>query len=119
MEPDGVVEACVETLDAMTELWMAGAFNLSAIREHHAGAELVHELGLIATESQVWLHAGSVPMGNADHAGKAYNTSLLFSPAGKLVATYRKRHLFGFADGERTGQSRARLSGTGLSGVVS
>lgn len=86
----------------LPELWTAGAFNLAAIREHHAGPELVHELGLAAAEGKVWLHAGSVPMGRVENGGKVHNTSLLFNPEGKLVATYRKRYLFGFAGGERS-----------------
>lgn len=86
----------------LPELWTVGAFNLAAISEHRATDDLVHRLGILAGEAGVWLHAGSLPLGIADSHGRTFNTSLLYNPEGKLVTTYRKQHLFGFADGERT-----------------
>ena len=86
----------------LPELWTVGAFNLAAIRDHHAPDGLVQRLGVLAAEAGVWLHAGSLPLGEVDAEGRAHNTALLFNPEGRLVSAYRKRHLFGFADGERT-----------------
>ena len=46
------------------------------------------------------MHAGSYAERAAD--GSTYNTAVLIGPAGDILATYRKRHLFGFETGERT-----------------
>ena len=51
-----------------------------------AMAELARELG-------IYLLAGSI-LEEIPGSPKAYNTSLLFDPAGKLSASYRKIHLF-------------------------
>ncbi|KAI0050037.1 carbon-nitrogen hydrolase [Auriscalpium vulgare] len=46
-----------------------------------------------AKEEGVWLLGGSIP--ERDPAdGKVYNTATVYSPAGELVATHRKVHLF-------------------------
>jgi predicted amidohydrolase len=34
--------------------------------------------------------------------GSTTNTALVFNPRGELAGEYKKQHLFGFADGERT-----------------
>lgn len=41
----------------------------------------------------IWLVAGSIAE-SSEQLGKAYNTSLFFSPRGESVARYRKMHLF-------------------------
>jgi omega-amidase len=52
-----------------------------------------HALSRLAAEAKVYLVSGSIP--EVDPATKKlYNTSLTFSPAGKLLATHRKVHLF-------------------------
>ena len=56
-------------------------------------------LAALAEELGIWLLIGSVaercpPMLAGDPPTKAFNTSLLFDPAGKLAAWYRKIHLF-------------------------
>jgi len=51
-----------------------------------AMAELARELG-------IYLLAGSM-LEKIPAGGKAYNTSLLFDPAGHVIAKYRKIHLF-------------------------
>ena len=52
-----------------------------------------HALSELATEAKAYLLGGSIP--EFDLKTKKYhNTSLLFSPAGKLLATHRKVHLF-------------------------
>ena len=86
----------------LPELWPTGAFNLTDLSSHRAQEGLVRQLGVAAADAGVWLHAGTVPLGMADSAGRTFNTALLFNPEGKLVTTYRKRHLFGWEDGERT-----------------
>jgi predicted amidohydrolase len=86
----------------LPELWHVGAFNLNAARDFaqpHDGP-LITALSDIAASTTTWIHAGSVAVRAAD--GTTTNTSLVFSPAGQLVGEYKKQHLFGFADGERT-----------------
>ncbi|GAA4796266.1 carbon-nitrogen family hydrolase [Streptomyces ziwulingensis] len=87
-------------LVVLPELWTTGAF---AFEEFAAEAEPLRGptyevMAEAAVEAGVWLHAGSVPERDPD--GTLYNTSLLFSPAGDLAASYRKIHRFGFDKGE-------------------
>ena len=52
-----------------------------------------HMLSSIAAETKTYLVGGSIPE-FVPETKKYYNTSLVFSPAGKLIATHRKTHLF-------------------------
>ena len=52
-----------------------------------------HALSSLAVESKAYLLGGSIPE-HVPSTKKYYNTSLLFSPEGKLLATHRKVHLF-------------------------
>lgn len=54
--------------------------------------ELAQTLGKMAADNGIWLHCGSIPESGPE--GKPYNTSLLFDRNGKLIAKYRKIHLF-------------------------
>ncbi|MEV7205535.1 MULTISPECIES: carbon-nitrogen family hydrolase [unclassified Streptomyces] len=87
-------------LVVLPELWTTGAF---AFEEFDTAAELLRgptyeAMAKAASDAGVWLHAGSIPERDAD--GRLYNTSLVFSPAGDLAASYRKIHRFGFDKGE-------------------
>ncbi|KAL2140340.1 hypothetical protein VTI28DRAFT_3953 [Corynascus sepedonium] len=60
-----------------------------------------HALAAMARDNGVYLIGGSIPElavgakdGDGDEGKTYYNTSLTFSPAGALLATYRKVHLF-------------------------
>lgn len=68
-------------------------------------AELARELG-------IYLLAGSILEAIAD-SPKAYNTSVLFDPAGSLIARYRKIHLFDvdLANGVSLRESETRAHG--------
>ncbi|CAH8646397.1 unnamed protein product [Dicrocoelium dendriticum] len=61
-------------------------------------AELVPEgptcqaMSELSKKHNIWLVAGSIPERGRD--GKLYNCSATFNPAGNLVGTYRKLHLF-------------------------
>ncbi|KAF2139982.1 uncharacterized protein K452DRAFT_289363 [Aplosporella prunicola CBS 121167] len=52
-----------------------------------------HALAAMAKEAQAYVVGGSIPERDAA-TGKLYNTSLTFSPAGALLGTHRKVHLF-------------------------
>ena len=52
-----------------------------------------HTLSSMAAETKTYLIGGSIPE-FVPETKKYYNTSLVFSPAGKLIATHRKTHLF-------------------------
>jgi predicted amidohydrolase len=89
-------------LIVLPELWSTCAFDLPAARDGAQSIDgpLVASLSALAAELGIWLHGGSMPE-LADEQTR-HNTSLLFDPQGYLVTTYRKIHLFGFAEGERT-----------------
>ncbi|MFE9020334.1 carbon-nitrogen family hydrolase [Streptomyces sp. NPDC007808] len=87
-------------LVVLPELWTTGAF---AYEKFGSEAEPLDgptydAMAKAASDAGVWLHAGSIP--ERDPEGPLYNTSLVFSPAGDLVAAYRKIHRFGFDKGE-------------------
>ncbi|MFC9243013.1 carbon-nitrogen family hydrolase [Streptomyces sp. NPDC057136] len=87
-------------LVVLPELWPVGAFAYTAFADEAEPFEgPTHQLmAKAAAEAGVWLHAGSFVERAAD--GTLYNTSLVFSPEGERVASYRKIHLFGFDKGE-------------------
>jgi predicted amidohydrolase len=70
-----------------------------------AMAELARELG-------IYLLAGSI-LEEIPGSAKAFNTSLLFDPSGKLIASYRKIHLF---DVDLANKVSARESDTRAAG---
>jgi len=86
----------------LPELWHVGAFDIAAAREHAQPIDgpLVVEMCAVAREHGIWLHGGSFCERSPD--GQHFNTSVLITPDGAIAATYRKIHLFGFAEGERT-----------------
>lgn len=55
-----------------------------------------HALSKLAKEAQVYIVGGSIPerVGEEGPNEKLYNTNLTFNPAGELIATHRKVHLF-------------------------
>uniref|UniRef100_A0A0B7K6V6 CN hydrolase domain-containing protein n=1 Tax=Bionectria ochroleuca TaxID=29856 RepID=A0A0B7K6V6_BIOOC len=52
-----------------------------------------HALSRIASDNKVYLVGGSIPEFNPS-TKKYHNTSLIFGPDGRLLATHRKVHLF-------------------------
>ncbi|GAA3012868.1 carbon-nitrogen family hydrolase [Streptomyces fulvorobeus] len=87
-------------LVVLPELWPVGAFAYTAFEDEAEPFEgPTHQLmAKAAADAGVWLHAGSFVERAAD--GVLFNTSLVFSPEGERVASYRKIHLFGFDEGE-------------------
>lgn len=86
----------------LPELWHVGAFAIEQLAQHAQAIDgpLMTDLGALAAELGIWLHAGSFAERAAD--GDLFNTSVLFDPHGSVAATYRKIHLFGFDGGETT-----------------
>ncbi|MFF5495966.1 carbon-nitrogen family hydrolase [Streptomyces aquilus] len=87
-------------LVVLPELWTTGAFAYEGFdRDAEPLDGPTHEaMAKAASDTGVWLHAGSIPERADD--GTLYNTSLVFSPSGDLIAAYRKIHRFGFDKGE-------------------
>ena len=76
----------------LPELWHCGAFDIDAARANAEPIDgpLVTGLAAAAREHGIWLHGGSfAELDGGDH----YNTSVLFTPDGRLAASYRKIHL--------------------------
>jgi predicted amidohydrolase len=85
----------------LPELWTAGFFNFDQYQKlaEPLDGPTVARLSATAARGKFWLHGGSLIERSSD--GNLHNTSLLFNPAGVLVATYRKMHLFGYESGEK------------------
>lgn len=86
----------------LPELWPTGPFELETTLDaaQPLGGEFTTTMAKAARDNALWVHAGSFLERTPD--GRLFNTSLLFDDAGELVATYRKRYLFGFDEGEAT-----------------
>lgn len=97
----GAVRACAGAdLVVLPELWPQGGFIYQRWAEEAEPVDgpTVAALGEVARELGAHVHGGSII--ERDDAGRLYNTSVLLGPDGSLLATYRKIHLFGFAEGE-------------------
>ncbi|RYJ20385.1 N-formylglutamate deformylase [Streptomyces sp. L-9-10] len=94
-------------LVVLPELWPVGAFAYESFADEAESPDgpTFQEMSEAARDAGVWLHAGSIVERAEDGQapdGTLYNTSLVLSPAGELVRTYRKIHRFGFDKGEAT-----------------
>lgn len=74
---------------------------------------IVRALASLAVESGAFVVGGGMPE-KSDDRDRPYNTSLLVSPQGAIVARYRKVHLFDVdtADGQEYRESRATSAGS-------
>jgi predicted amidohydrolase len=96
----GVRQCAGADLVVLPELWPQGGFvyqQWADLAEPLDGPTL-GAIAAAAREISAHVHGGSII--ERDEDGRLYNTSLLLAPDGSLVATYRKIHLFGFAEGE-------------------
>ncbi|MGW6744093.1 carbon-nitrogen family hydrolase [Streptomyces sp. NPDC055025] len=89
-------------LVVLPELWPVGAFAYESFEREAEPVDgpTFQAMSKAASDAGVWLHAGSFV--ERDAGGALYNTSLVLSPAGEPVRTYRKIHRFGFDKGEAT-----------------
>lgn len=89
-------------LVVLPELWSTCAFDLPAARDgaQPIDGSLTTSLSALAAELGIWIHGGS--LAELVDEQTRHNTCTLFDPQGSLISTYRKIHLFGFAEGERT-----------------
>ena len=96
----GMVESIVDAdLIVLPELWHVGAFDLKNAKAHAEPFDgpLVARMREAAIKANTTLHMGSF----AELVGdKRHNTAVLIDPAGDILATYRKIHLFGWEEGE-------------------
>jgi len=83
-----------------------------AIREDIPDGECCRRMAAAAQKYGIWVNPGSIKEVSPD-LEKSYNTSMLISPEGKLVATYRKLHLCDMVGrpGVVTRESDRNLSG--------
>jgi predicted amidohydrolase len=85
----------------LPELWVSGAFAYSRWAEtaEPLDGPTVDALAVAARDVGAHLHMGSlIERDGAD----LFNTSVVLGPDGGVKAAYRKIHLFGFSEGERT-----------------
>lgn len=77
----------------LPEIWNIGyfSFDLYSKESEMVSGETARRMSQKAKEHGFYLHAGSFV---EKEDGKLFNTSLLFDPDGKLIARYRKIHLF-------------------------
>jgi len=80
--------------------------------EHDASGPIVATLRAAARDARVWIVAGGMPE-RSDDPQRPYNTSLLVSPDGEIMAAYRKIHLFDvdLPDGTRAHESASTCEG--------
>ena len=83
----------------LPEIWNIGyfSFDLYSKESETVSGETARRMSQKAKEHGFYLHTGSFV---EEEDGKLFNTSLLFNPEGKLIARYRKIHLFGYRSQE-------------------
>ena len=90
------IEACDDTdLVILPEIWNIGfmSFDRYTAEAEDLNGPTATLMRQLAREKGIFLHTGSF----VEKAGdRFYNTSLLLSPDGEILATYRKIHLFGY-----------------------
>ena len=87
-------------LIVLPELWHVGYFSFDRYDDEAQGLDgpVIETLRGEAARTNAYVHAGSIV--ERAEGGRLCNTSVLLSPAGDVVATYRKMHLFGYRSKE-------------------
>ena len=91
-----------------------------AIQEPYGAGAIQQFLADAARELGLWIVGGTLPVSEAPGAaaqagaaGRVYNSTLVYSPAGNCVARYDKIHLFSFDNGrERYDEARVLRAGS-------
>lgn len=98
-------------LVVLPELWLPGylSFRNYPATASQVPGPLTEELGRFAREGQFHLVAGSIVEEAADGL---FNTALVFGPAGQVLTTYRKAHLFGHHGSEEANLLRPGTAAT-------
>ncbi|MFC1992750.1 nitrilase-related carbon-nitrogen hydrolase [Chloroflexota bacterium] len=81
-------------LIVLAELWNTGVWSYDIYHEFSEPiqGETVNRIAEKARKVNAYIFAGSIIERDGD---KLYNTAVMLDPKGKLIATYRKIHLFG------------------------
>ena len=117
---EGAIAADKPDLVSLPEMWscLGGsraqkfdeAENLPPPGSNQPGGPAYEFLRGIARDRQLHVHGGSI----AERAGdKLYNTTLVFNPAGREIARYRKIHLFDIVTPDGTGYRESAVFGSG------
>jgi nitrilase len=117
---EGAIAADKPDLVSLPEMWscLGGsraqkfdeAENLPPPGSNQPGGPAYEFLRGIARDRQIHVHGGSI----AERAGdKLYNTTLVFNPAGREIARYRKIHLFDIVTPDGTGYRESAMFGSG------
>lgn len=77
---------------ALPENWVYQGNDYLQYAEDMPTGNVFKELSEVARSHNVWIHAGSMSQKNDD--ARPYNTTMLISPEGELVAKYSKIHVF-------------------------
>lgn len=87
-------------LVVLPELWPHGGFSYDRWEKGAQALDgpTVTALRDAASGVSAMVHMGSLV--ERDETGRLFNTSLLLGADGRVIATYRKVHLFGFGEGE-------------------
>ena len=87
-------------LVVLPELWPNGGFAYDGWEDSAQPMEgpVVTALRAAAKDLGATVDLGSLV--ERDETGRLFNTSVLIGPAGEVLTTYRKIHLFGFGEGE-------------------
>lgn len=79
---------------SLPEVWTyLGPDEGSAAAAETIPGPLTDQLGALARDLGIWLHAGSV-YERVEGEERLYNTTVVFDPQGGIAATYRKIHMF-------------------------
>jgi len=82
------------------------------VKESFGYGPIQEMLARCAQQHKIWIVGGTLPLSVPGELNKAFNTTLVFSPAGHCVARYDKMHLFRFNNGvEQYDESNTLLAG--------
>lgn len=84
-----------------------------AVREAIEAGPIQQALSGAARQLGLWIVGGTLPLAVPEDPQRVFNSSLVFSPQGVMVARYDKIHLFQFDNGrERYDESRVIVAGS-------